>query len=105
MKRTAILCLAFAAGLTAQAPTTSWPVYHGDYSGRRFSPLTGINDKNIAGLEKAWTFRTGVGGGLKTTPLMVDGVLYFTMPDHVWAVDARSGKELWHKAFETKGGW
>ena len=47
MKRTAILCLAFAAGLTAQAPTTSWPVYHGDYSGRRFSPLTGINDKNI----------------------------------------------------------
>ena len=36
---------------------------------------------------------------------MVDGILYFTAPDHVWAVDARNGKEIWHKAFETKGGW
>ena len=106
MKRIAILpVLALAALLLAQPPTTSWPTYHGDNTGRRFSPLTSINDKNIGGLATAWSFRTGVGGGLKSTPLMVDGVLYLTAPDHVWAVDARNGKEIWHKAFETKGGW
>ena len=106
MKRIAILpVLALAAVLVAQPPTTSWPTYHGDNTGRRFSPLTRINDKNISSLATAWTFRTGVGGGLKSTPLMVDGILYLTAPDHVWAVDARNGKEIWHKAFETKGGW
>ena len=106
MKRIAILpVLALAAVLLAQPPTTSWPTYHGDNTGRRFSPLTRINDKNISGLATAWTFRTGAGGSLKSTPLMVDGILYLTAPDHVWAVDARNGKEIWHKAFETKGGW
>jgi alcohol dehydrogenase (cytochrome c) len=106
MKRIAILpVLALAAGLVAQPPTTSWRTYHGDDTGRRFSPLTRINDKNIRGLAPAWSFRAGAGGSLKSTPLMVDGILYFTAPDHVWAVDARSGTQIWHKAFETKGGW
>ena len=107
MKRIAIIpVLALAAVLPAQQQTTSWPTYHGDNTGRRFSPLTQINDKNISGLATAWTFRTGgVGGSLKSTPLMVDGALYLTAPDHVWAVDARNGKQIWHKAFETKGGW
>ena len=106
MKRLAILAvLALAAVLVAQPPTTSWPTYHGDNTGRRFSPLTRINDKNVSGLATAWSFRTSAGGSLKSTPLMVDGILYLTAPDHVWAVDARNGKEIWHKAFETKGGW
>src|SRR5262245_62734356 len=106
MKRIVILpVLALAAVLVAQPPTTSWPTYHGDYTGRRFSPLTRINDKNVGGLATALTFRTGIGGGLKSRPLMVDRILSLTMPDHVWAVDARNGKEIWHKAFESKGGW
>ena len=88
----AILAAILSAVLAAQPPTTSWPTYHGDNSGRRFSPLTAINDKNIGGMTAAWSFRTGVPGGLKSTPLLVDGILYFTVPDHVWAVDARSGK-------------
>ena len=96
MKRIAILpCPGhLAAGLVGAAPTTSWPTYHGDNTGRRFSPLTGINDKNVGGLATAWSFRTGAGGSLKSTPLMVDGILYLTAPDHVWAVDARNGKEI-----------
>ena len=41
---------------------------------------------------------------IKGTPLMIDGVLYLTVPDHVWALDARTGRELWHYAWESKGG-
>ena len=48
---------------------------------------------------------TGTGlGAIKSTPLQINGVLYFTVPDHVWAVDARSGRELWHYQWQTTGG-
>ena len=41
---------------------------------------------------------------IKSTPLEVNGVLYFTMPDHAWAVDARTGRQLWHYQWESHGG-
>jgi alcohol dehydrogenase (cytochrome c) len=44
------------------------------------------------------------GGAIKASALEVDGVLYFTMPDNAWAVDARDGSELWHYFWKTKGG-
>ncbi len=93
------------------APTDSWPTYNGDYSGRRFSPLTQINAGNVNSLALAWTYRVNVTAlrgvsavQIKSTPLEVNGVLYFTIPDHVWAVDARTGKELWHYAWVDQGG-
>ncbi len=47
----------------------------------------------------------GVAGiQIKSTPLEVNGILYFTIPDHVWAVDARTGEELWHYDWVDKGG-
>jgi alcohol dehydrogenase (cytochrome c) len=92
----------------AQPPTSSWPTYHGDYSGRRFSPLTRINDTNVPALSLAWVYRANAGrtpGGdtIKSTPLQVNGVLYVTVPDHVWAIDARSGRELWHFLWPSRG--
>ncbi len=88
-----------------QPPTDSWPIYHGDYSGRRFSTLTKINANNISSLSLAWAYRLSAGGGaVKATPLMIDGVLYFTLPDHVWAVDARTGRENWHHQWTNTGG-
>ena len=116
----------------------SWPTYNGDYSGKRYSALTQINQSNVKQLTLAWMTRvtpgagdagagrgarfgrggsapiivggegTGdinVGGGtIKASALEVDGVLYFTMPDNAWAVDARDGRELWHYFWKTKGG-
>ena len=41
---------------------------------------------------------------IKATPLMVDGVLYLAAPDHAYAVDARTGKEIWHYFWRTRGG-
>jgi alcohol dehydrogenase (cytochrome c) len=89
-------------------PTDSWPTYHGDYSGRRYSTLSKINSSNINSLSLAWVYRinTGAGGGgrVSASPLEVNGVLYFTIPDHVWAVDARTGREIWHHPWQSKGG-
>lgn len=77
-------------------PTDSWPLYHGDYSGRRHSPLTQIDPQNVGNLSLAWVFQTGQAAHIKSSPLLVDGILYFTVPDNIWAVDARSGHLVWH---------
>jgi alcohol dehydrogenase (cytochrome c) len=42
---------------------------------------------------------------IKGTPLQVNGMLYVTFPDHVWAADARTGREVWHYSWRSKGGW
>src|SRR3954471_15364777 len=85
-------CLASAQALDPNTltlfkqPPGVWPTYNGDYSGRRFSELTQINQSNIDLLKIDWTLRLGVGpqrgvGGptIKSTPLLVDGILYFTL--------------------------
>lgn len=95
-----------------QPPADTWLTYNGDYSGRRFSEIAQINQKNIGELKTKWEYKiTGIpplrGSGplvIKSTPLMVNGVLYFTIPDHVFAVDARTGKEKWRFNFEDHGG-
>ena len=88
--------------------TDSWPTYNGDYSGRRYSPLTKINTTTVKQLSLAWSFRveTTTAGGrrISATPLEVNGVLYFTVPSHVWAVDARTGRKMWQFDWASKGG-
>ena len=109
--------------LAAQIPTDSWPTYHGDYTGRRYSTIKQINTTNVKGLTLAWIYRVNasragaiVGGegpdaapaggapAIKSTPLMINGTLYFSVPDHVYAIDARTGRDVWHFAWRTRGG-
>ncbi|MEO8481184.1 MAG: acido-empty-quinoprotein group A [Acidobacteriota bacterium] len=120
MKRLAVMIGAVvlaAAGLQGQGSgavdpatlsrpaTTSWPTYNGDYSGRRFSPLNQVNTETVKSLSLAWMTRLTAGGGaIKGTPLVVNGVMYVTLPDHVWAMDARTGREIWHHAWTSTGG-
>src|SRR5579863_2847555 len=95
-----------------KAPTTSWPTFNGDYSGQRYSTLTQIGPANVNRLAQQWVFRiSGVGAQrgapvpvIKCTPVLVDGVVYITIPDHVWALDARTGKERWHYDWVDHGG-
>ncbi len=83
--------------LLVDPPKDTWPTYNGDYSGKRFSQLEQINKSNIGYLTQAWSFQTNVATEqIKSTPLLVNGILYFTMPDDVWAVDARTGQQIWH---------
>jgi alcohol dehydrogenase (cytochrome c) len=77
-------------------PTDSWPGYHGDYSGRRHTSLTQITPQNVKNLSLAWAFQTEQAAPIKSSPLLVDGILYFTLPENIWAVDARSGHQVWH---------
>ena len=65
-------------------PADSWPGYHGDYSGRRHSPLAQITPENVKNLSLAWAFQTNQAAQIKSSPLMVDGILYFTVPDNIW---------------------
>jgi alcohol dehydrogenase (cytochrome c) len=88
----------------ANPPADSWPSYHGDYSGKRHSRLTQITPQNVSALGLAWAFQTGQGATLKSSPLLVNGVLYFTVPDNVWAVDARSGHQIWHYTYPPNKG-
>lgn len=93
-------------------PFDVWPTYNGDYSGRRFSEISQINQSNVNLLKIEWEYRiSGIGPQrgvgmptIKSTPLLVNGVLYFTIPDHVFAVNARTGGLLWQFDFQDHGG-
>ena len=97
-----------AQGVDAQMllhpPADSWPEYHGDYSGRRHSSLTQITPENVKSLSLAWAFQTDQAAAIKSTPLLVDGILYFTVPENIWAVDARSGHQIWHYIYPPSKG-
>src|SRR6185437_8913195 len=67
-----------------------------DYSGKRHSALTQITLQNVGDLSLAWAFQTDQTAQIKSSPLLVDGVLYFSVPENIWAVDARSGHMIWH---------
>jgi len=82
--------------------TDTWPTYNGDYSGKRYSTLDQINAGNISSLTLAWAFQTH-GAAIKSTPLEVNGILYFSVPDNVWAVDARYGRRIWHYERKSEG--
>jgi alcohol dehydrogenase (cytochrome c) len=85
-------------------PPDSWPGYHGDYSGRRHSHLAQITPQNVSGLSLSWVFQTNQTAQIKSSPLLVDGVIYFTVPDNIWALDARSGHMLWHYIYPPSEG-
>ena len=81
-----------------------WSVYGGSQEYQHYSPLAQINRSNVKQLQVAWSYDTGEQGGLQTSPLMVDGVLYGISPTQkIFAVDAATGKELWKFDSGIKG--
>jgi alcohol dehydrogenase (cytochrome c) len=85
-------------------PPDSWPLYHGTYNGQRHSKLEEITPQNVGKLSLAWAFQTRQPVDIKSSPLLVDGVLYFSTLDNVWAVDALSGRQLWHYTYPPNHG-
>ena len=130
-----------------------WLTYSGDYTGRRYSTLTSVNQQTVKNLSFAWRIelspapafpvagagagpaaggiqfggRGGGGGGGGATPVIIGGLgtgevgggaapavkgailkagdrIFVTAPDHVWALDARDGRELWHYFWKARGG-
>lgn len=79
-----------------------WPVYHGSYKGWSYSPLKKITSKNVKNLGTAWMHQPGkIKMGLQSTPIAVDGVIYYIASYNVvHAVDGYSGEQLWKYTHE-----
>ena len=82
----------------------SWPTYNGDYTGRRFSGLAEINRSNAARLRAAWVFHPGNTQRLEATPVVIRGVMYVTSANDVFALDARTGRSVWHYSRPVSSG-
>ena len=71
-----------------------WPTYNGNVNGNRHSALDQIDARNVKKLALQWVYSMPY-FGLETTPLVADGVMYITGPNQVYALDPRSGEEIW----------
>jgi len=72
-----------------------WPTYNGNINGNRHSSLAQINGQNVQKLAMRWVYSLPL-SGLETTPLVADGMMFVTGPNQVYALDPRSGQEIWH---------
>ena len=88
------------------AASQDWPSFGRDYTSQRFAPATQINTSNVNKLVQAWKVNTGVTGSFQTTPIVQDGVMYLSLPfNHVVALDATTGKELWRYKHDRRKDW
>src|SRR5215467_6731407 len=85
-----------ADDLLARPVGANWTSYNGDYSSQRYSSLQEINMANVSQLQAAWVFHPGNSQRLEVTPVVVRGVMYVTSANDVFALDARTGRALWH---------
>ena len=82
----------------------NWSSYNGDYTGRRFSSLGEINRANVSQMRAAWVFHPGNSQKLEATPVVIRGVMYATSANDVFALDASTGRTLWHYARPVSSG-
>src|SRR6059036_1907956 len=85
-----------ATDLTVQPPGANWPSYNGDYTGRRYSGLAEINVNNVGQLRTQWVFHANNSNRLEVTPVVVNGLMLVTAANHAFALDARTGRSIWH---------
>jgi alcohol dehydrogenase (cytochrome c) len=85
-----------ADDLGAQPPAANWTSYNGDYTGRRYSALHEITAQNVTQLRASWIFHSSNSERLEVTPVVVGGVMYVTSANDAFALDARTGRVLWH---------
>ncbi len=82
----------------------AWLMYGGNYENWRYSTLTDINHENVAKLQAAWLFQTGVPGQFEAAPIVADGILYVTAAyNNVFALEATSGAVLWRHEHQLPG--
>jgi glucose dehydrogenase len=102
----AVLCAAAGIAVFGQQsrggaapPPADWPMHNRDIFSTRYSPLDEVNASNVNRLAVRWSYQVPGGGGggtiASTTPLVVDGVMYFNAGSQLFALDGATGKELW----------
>ncbi len=92
--------------IAAEEEPGNWLAHGRTYSEQRFSPLDQITSDNVPELGLAWHLDLGTDRGIEATPIVVDGIMFFSGPwSVVWAVDARSGEEIWFYDPEVPKEW
>ncbi len=74
----------------------NWVSYNGDYTGKRYSALGQVTTGNVSGLRAQWVFHATNSSLLECTPVVVDGTMFVTAANDVFALDAKTGKTRWH---------
>jgi PQQ-dependent dehydrogenase (methanol/ethanol family) len=81
----------------AGSNASDWLHTNGSYEQARYYPATQINTSNVSKLRPAFVFQTEVLESMETSPIVVNGTMYLTTSfNHVYAVNATTGEELWH---------
>ena len=92
--------------IAADQEPQNWLSHGRTYGEQRYSPLRQVNDANVEQLGLAWSYATHTTRGLQATPLVVDGRMYATgVWSVVYALDAKTGKELWTYDPEVPRAW
>jgi PQQ-dependent dehydrogenase (methanol/ethanol family) len=78
----------------AHPKTGDWPTYNGTLDGNRYSRSNQVNVNNVTGLQPQWIYSIPF-NGLETTPVVVDGIMYVTGNNQVFALSGRTGREIW----------
>jgi alcohol dehydrogenase (cytochrome c) len=92
------------SALSVTPVADNWPSYNGDYTGRRFSALTGITPANVHNLRVQWVFHSRNSNSMEVTPVVFSGVMYVTSGNDAFALDARTGRVIWHYARPLSSG-
>ncbi len=93
-----------SSALIAKRPNADWLSYNGDFSGRRFSGLSQINLSNVGQLRAQWVFHSSNSNRLEVTPVVVNGVMFVTSANDTYALDARTGRTIWHHVWPISEG-
>jgi alcohol dehydrogenase (cytochrome c)/quinohemoprotein ethanol dehydrogenase len=92
--------------IDADGKPEDWMSYGRTYDEQRFSPLSQINDRNVSQLGLAWYYDLDTNRGQEATPIVVDGVMYFTSAwSKVFALNAATGDLIWSYDPKVPGDW
>ncbi len=84
------------ADLKSTPVGANWLSYNGDFTGRRYSSLSQIKVSNVGQLRTQWVFHVEVSDRLENTPQVADGVMFVTSANDTFALDAKTGRTIWH---------
>jgi len=92
--------------INAESEPGNWIAHGRTYEEQRFSPLLKINKESVSDLGLAWYKDMGTNRALEATPIVVDGIMFFTSTwSRVYAVEAKTGKTIWKFDPEVPGEW
>ena len=110
MRLALVLCvpLLAVAQVTPEAirrsPNAEWLTYHGDYSATRHSSLNQITPANAKSLVAKWVFHIDGAKKLEASPIVHGGLMYISNTNELYALEARSGRKIWHhRASKAQG--